>query len=391
MNIFFDKIAKHTEEAGPDLDKLSTEIYEKPELGYQEFFACDRHVQLLKKNGFKVQENLCGIETGFSAAYTAKKPGLTVAFLAEYDALPGIGHGCGHNLLGAISTGAGIALKGVIEEIGGTVLVIGTPAEETSGAKVPYTEQGVFDNVDFALMIHPAAKNARSGTSLALEPIEFEFFGKTAHAAACPEEGINALDAAINTFNGINAMRQQIRSDSRVHGVIIKGGEAANIIPDYTKVQFYVRSKKKTYNKELLARVIECAKAGAQAAGARMEMNRFELPYDNLVTNEKLSEVFTRNFSEISGQEVFPPAENTGSVDAGQVSQKCPMIHPYLDITQDTSVAGHSRELANATQTPFARQQMRYAMTAMAVTAAEIMTDPQLFKAIRKEFDSAVK
>src|SRR5690554_1000203 len=235
-----------------ELNELSLEIYKNPELGYEEHNACKLHSDLLVKYGFNVQNNFSGVETGFKAEYKSNKPGITVAYMAEYDALPGVGHGCGHNLLGTVSTGAGIVLKQIIDEIGETVIVFGTPAEETSGAKVTYVENNEFDGVDIAMMAHPGSDYTKSGTSLALEPIQFEFFGKTAHAAAAPEKGINALDAAIQTFNSVNALREHMRSDSRVHGVIIEGGKAANVVPEYAKVQYYVRSTTKTYNLELL-------------------------------------------------------------------------------------------------------------------------------------------
>ncbi|HWQ80005.1 MAG TPA: hypothetical protein VN381_14350 [Anaerovoracaceae bacterium] len=192
-----DRICMLTSQIGSELDELSLRIYHSPELGYQEYKACSWHTELLRKYGFHIQEKPCGIETGFKAVYDSGKSGLTVAYMAKYDALPGIGHGCGHNILGAASTGAGIVLKEIIDEVGGRVIVFGTPAEETSGAKVTYAEEGEFDDVDIAMSAHPASRYASSGASLALMPVQFEFNGKTAHAAAEPWEGINALDAAI--------------------------------------------------------------------------------------------------------------------------------------------------------------------------------------------------
>ncbi|NLK64851.1 MAG: M20 family metallopeptidase, partial [Tissierellia bacterium] len=205
------KVMEFIDSITPELNELSLEIYNNPELGYEEYKACKLHTDILKKYGFDVEENFSGVETGFKAVYKSEKEGLTVAYLAEYDALPGIGHGCGHNLLGTVSTGAGIVLKQILDEIGGRVIVFGTPAEETSGAKVTYVENHEFDDVDIALMAHPASQYANSGSSLALEPVQFEFFGKTAHAASAPEKGVNALDAAIQTFNSVNALREHMR------------------------------------------------------------------------------------------------------------------------------------------------------------------------------------
>ncbi|MDI9496229.1 MAG: M20 family metallopeptidase [Bacillota bacterium] len=386
-----DKVIKLIEELAPELNELSLEIYNNPELGYQEYKACRLHTDILKKYGFDVETNFSGVETGFKAVYKGKKEGLTIAYLAEYDALPGIGHGCGHNLLGAVSTGAGIVLKQILDEIGGTVIVFGTPAEETSGAKVTYVENNEFDGVDIALMAHPASQYAKSGSSLALEPVQFEFFGKSAHAASAPEKGINALDAAIQTFNSINALREHVRSDSRIHGVIIEGGKAANVVPDYTKVQFYVRSTSKTYNQELLEKVKNCARGAALATGTRLEITKFEFSYDNMVTNEALSRVFNDTIYEVAGIVMNEALKSTGSIDAGQVSQVCPMIHPYFDVTNDPSIAGHTRELGESTLKDYAKEQMKNTIAALVLTAAKVIQDPKLYEEIKYEFDHTTK
>ncbi len=220
-----ERVKAYIEEVKPELIALSEFIHENPELGYQEFQSARAHVELLKKHGFSVEEGYMGMATAFRAEKSDGKPGPTVAFLAEYDALPDIGHGCGHNILGTTSTGAGIVLSKLLPEIGGKVIVIGTPAEETSGAKVPMAQQGVFNDVDVAMMVHPADKHSRSGRSLALEAIQFTYKGRTAHAAASPEKGINALDACINTFNNINALREHIKPTARIHGIIVEGGK----------------------------------------------------------------------------------------------------------------------------------------------------------------------
>ena len=385
------KVMEFINEITPELNELSLEIYNNPELGYQEFKACKLHTDILKKYGFDVEENFSGVETGFKAVYKGKKEGLTIAYMAEYDALPGIGHGCGHNLLGTVSTGAGIVLKNIIDEIGGTVIVFGTPAEETSGAKVAYVENHEFDGVDIALMAHPASDYTKSGTSLALEPIQFEFFGKTAHAAAAPEKGINALDGAIQTFNGVNALREHIRSDSRVHGVIIEGGKAANIVPEYAKVQYYVRSTTKTYNLELLEKVKNCARGAALATGTELKITKFEYNYDNMVTNETLSKVFSDTIYEVAGIVMSEPSKSTGSIDAGQVSQVCPTIHPYFDVTNDKTIAGHTRDLAESTLKDYAKEQMKNTIAALVLTAAKVIQDPKLYEEIKYEFDHVEK
>lgn len=383
-----DRLVEAVNAIGGELDELSKKIHDCPELGLEEVNACRWHSELLKKYGFCVEGNYCDFPTGFRAAFDSGKPGLTVAFLAEYDALPGIGHGCGHNILGATSTGAGIALSRVISETGGRVLVIGTPAEETCGAKVRMSERGCFDDVSVALMAHPASQYLRSGTSLALVPLQFEFHGKTAHAAACPHEGLNALNAAVNTYNLINAMRESIYPTSRVHGVIIDGGKAANIIPDYAKMQYYIRSELKSYNELLVERVKNCARAGALAAGCTLDISIYEEIYDNQITNETLAETFYEALRDVSGIECETDKDGFGSSDMGQVSQVCPAIQPSFDITNhDLSVAGHSRELCEYTLSPYAREQMRNVAASLALAAARVMTEPELYAAIRREFN----
>lgn len=388
-----EKIIELTQNLEEELVELSEKIYENPELGYQEYKSSKLHVDLLKKYGFQVEEGYKGIETGFRAEYDSKKEGPTVAFLVEYDALPGIGHGCGHNILGATSTGASIVLKQLIDEIGGKVVAFGTPAEETSGAKVVFVDEGAFDDVDFAMMAHPNFAYNRSGKSLALEPIEFEFTGKTSHAAAAPEKGINALDAVINTFNAINALRQQTKSDARIHGVITNGGDAANIIPDKAVAQFYVRAKTKTYLDELVEKVKNCAKGAALGAGVEIKISNYELSYDNLVTNHIMDDLFVENLIKlgISEDDIKDPREGYGSVDAGNVSHVCPTIHPYFDITNDENIAPHTREFASCTLKGYAYGNMKITIGALALTAAEILKDEELMKKIKEEFEKAEK
>jgi amidohydrolase len=386
-----DKVIRIINDLTPELNELSLEIYNKPELGYEEFQSCRLHTEILKKYGFDVQTNFSGVKTGFKAEYKSRKPGLTVAYMAEYDALPGIGHGCGHNLLGTVSTGAGIVLKQIIDEIGGTVIVFGTPAEETSGAKVTYVENHEFDMVDIAMMAHPGNDYVKSGTSLALEPIQFEFFGKTAHAAASPDKGVNALDAAIQTFNSVNALREHFRSDSRVHGVILDGGKAANIVPEYSMSQFYVRSTSKTYNLELLEKVKNCARGAALATGCELKITKFEFNYDNMVTNHVLSNVFNEKIYEVAGIKMNEHLGGSGSIDAGQVSQVCPTIHPYFDITNDKNIVAHTREMANCTLTDYAKEQMKNTIAALVLTASEVIQNPKLYEEIKYEFDHTEK
>lgn len=369
----------------PELITLSKNLYDHPELGHQEYYACEQHTALLKNHGFTVEQPYVGMATAFKASYSSDKPGPTIAFLAEYDALPGIGHGCGHNILGATSTGSAIVLSKLIDDLGGTVIVLGTPAEETDGGKAAIADSGDLKNVDIALMAHPSGSYCRSGSSLALMPLRFEFFGQTSHAAASPEKGVNALHAVISLFNNISALREHLRSDCRIHGVIKDGGKAANIVPEYTMAEFYVRATTKTYLNELVQKVTNCAHAAALSNCATLKISQFEASYDNMVTNQVLSELFTNKLLEAGVPHVDYPRPNTGSSDAGNVSQCCPMIHPYFDITGDPAVSSHTREFASASITDYANEQMHKTINAFVLTAVELIRRPELIEAAKAE------
>lgn len=373
-----------------ELIQLSQYILDHPELGYEEYKASSAHAELLKIHGFEVVEGFLGIKTAFKAVFDSGKPGPAIAFLSEYDALPGIGHGCGHNLLGATNTGAGIVLSKFIKELKGKVVVFGTPAEETSGAKVDMAEKGAFNEIDIALEVHPGSKHYRSGTSLAMEAIQFTFRGKAAHAAASPEKGINALDAAINTFVNINSLRQHILPTARIHGIITEGGTAANIVPELAIAQFYVRAQTKTYLMELVEKVKNCAKGAALAMGAQLDISNYEASYDNLVTNQTLSDLYSKWCHNMGIKEIHSQREGTGSLDIGNVSQLVPTIHPYFQICLE-DLAAHTVEFREATKTPLAYDSMVQTIGALVMTAVNILEEEEVLKKIKKEFDNTIK
>lgn len=386
-----EKIQRQTQELKDELITLSEVIFAHPELGHEEYTASKLHCALLEKHGFDVTLGFQGLKTAFKAVYTADKPGPTIAYLAEYDALPGIGHGCGHNLLGTVSTGAGIVLKKVLDEIGGRVIVFGTPAEETSGAKVTFAEKGVFDEVDVAMIAHPDAAYYKSGASLAMQAIQFDFHGRTAHAASAPEKGINALDAAIGTFVSINALRQHVKSDSRIHGIISDGGKAANIVPDFAQARFYVRAPEKAYLQELAAKVKNCARCAAEAVGASVDISHYELSYDNMLTNETLSSVFSDQLMTLGCTEINEAREDFGSIDAGNVSHTCATIHPTFSIAKDQAIIAHTVAFAEASKTPYAYQEMERTVSALALTGVKVISDPHLLEQIQAEFEAATR
>ena len=373
-----------------DLKELNEYIYKNPELGRKEFKACEAHKNLLKKYGFEVEENYIGIPTAYLAKYSSGKKGIKIGYLAEYDALPEIGHGCGHNILGTTSIGAGILLKEYIDEFGGEVLIFGTPAEETFGAKVDMAEAGCFDDIDVAMISHPTGKNhEKSGTSQAMEALQFTFRGKTAHAAGDPYNGINALDGVIQFFNSVNALRQQTKTSARIHGIISNGGEAANIIPDLAVSNFYIREATTKEMLKLSERVKNCAKGAALATGTSLEIENYEYTFKHLVTNEKLSSIYTKNL-ELQGIKDIPMSDPTGSSDCGDVSHHCPTIHTYFPISK-CKLTGHSLEFAKATITEEAYKGMKEAIFALVMTGKDILSDPNLLKEIKDEFNQMKK
>jgi len=363
-------------------------LYYHPELGDEEFESMKLLVEFLEQHQFSVEKGIVGRPTAFKAVYDSKKEGPTIAYLSEYDALPEVGHGCGHNMIGTMSAGAGVLLSKVVDEIGGRVIVLGTPAEETNGAKVPMAEQGVFDDIDAAMILHPADESYESGDSLAMDAIQFDFRGRTSHAAASPEKGINALDAVIQLFNGINALRQHVTSDVRIHGIIKEGGVAANIVPDKAIAQFYVRAKDRNYLNEVVQKVISIAEGASSMTGADVHIENYELSYDNMVTNQTLSQLFTSNLLTTGVKQVEKAKESYGSIDMGNVSHVVPAIHPYIGLDSPGLIA-HTREFADLTITDNSHKILARGALGLALTGYDLITNKEVFEKMKNEFRQA--
>lgn len=366
---------------------ISIYIGENPELGHEEFKACKILTDTLKEHQFAVETGICDLPTAFKATFDSGKIGPVIGFMAEYDALPELGHACGHNLIGTMGIAAGIGLSKVLSETGGKVIVYGTPAEETKGGKVTMAEAGIFEELDVAMMVHPLDNYLKSGDSLAMDAIQFEFFGKSAHAAASPHLGINALDAVLHTFNSINALRQHIKPDARIHGVITEGGKAANIVPDYAVAQFYVRAGKREDVNILVEKVKQCAEGAALQTGATVKSSFYEFSYDDMITNQTLSAVFTKQLISLGVEEtdIHEQRDGSGSLDMGNVSQVVPSIHPYVKICNE-AYACHTHEFREAAMTDQGRDAMILGAKSMALTGLEILTNKELLAAIKEEF-----
>lgn len=382
-NIIIDTISNKMDE----LTGISRYLYENPELGDEEYKAVKLLTEYFLKQGFTVEESVYGLSTTFRATYDSHKEGAHIALFCEYDALPQIGHGCGHNLISAMSAGAALGIKAVLDETGGKVTVFGTQAEETSGVKGVLVEKGAFDDVTIAMMAHPNAVSEESGSSLALIALKFEYFGKAAHAAAIPEKGINALDGVLLLYNGINALRQHVTSDVRIHGIISQGGVAPNIVPDYAEAKFYVRAKEKENHESVIAKVKECAEGAARMTGAALKITQFENPYDNLRTNKTLSGLFTANLHDLGETEIRPASDGIGSIDIGNVSHTVPVIHPWIGVG-DTSLIIHSKEFAEHTMTEQGRAVIYKGACALALTAYDVIISKENQNRIKEEFMS---
>lgn len=363
------------------------QLYDHPEMAFQEFKSAALLTETLAEAGFQVEKGIGGIETAFRASARGRDGKPTVAFLAEYDALPEIGHACGHNLIASAAVGAGLAMLDVMDEMDGNVQVIGTPAEEGGGGKLIMKDAGVFEGLDAAMMIHPASKNMVMRGSLASVRLKMEFWGKPAHAAARPDLGINALDAILLTFNNINALRQQLQRSDRVAGIIIDGGKAANIIPEHTVAEFSVRGQTSSRREEVMERVIACAQAGAMASGCRFEY-QITPGYDNIIPNKVIGDLFTNNLERFAREVSAPsPDEPMGSTDMGNVSHVVPALHPYLAVVSE-EVAGHSAEFREACMSPAGLAAMMDGAKAMAMTAVDLLTDPRLLERAWAELHS---
>jgi amidohydrolase len=368
---------------------LSLAIHAKPETAYQEREASLRLTEFLEGDGFRVTRGYCGIETAYRGDANGKTDGPRVAILAEYDALADLGHGCGHNLIAMIGTAAAVGVREVIEELPGSVAAIGTPAEEGGGGKVALIRAGGFDDVDAAMMIHPTSGRSLAGRhSLASNRVVVEYFGRAAHAASQPDQGVNALDAMIQLFNSVNAMRQQLRSDARVHGIIAKGGSAANVIPEHTVGRFSVRALDRRYQQEVLRRFTACAEGAAIATGTTVKVSVDEnAGYENMVFSTPMAERWASHLRTL-GINVYDARddERVGSTDMGNVMQVLPAIHPYIAIS-DQTIPGHSTAFRDHAATPEALARGLVAAKALALTAIDVLADADMLAKARAEFD----
>jgi amidohydrolase len=382
------KIISAVDHLALKLVSVSHQIHDKPEIGNEEFFASETLTSLLSAHGFSIERGVAGHETSFIARKRSVKKGPVIGYLAEYDALPGLGHACGHNIIGTASCGAAISLASVLDETGGEVVVFGTPAEEggpNGSAKGSFVKAGLFQGVDACLMVHPYNRTTLTGKTLAVDPLDFEFKGRSAHAAASPEDGINALDGVIQLFNGINALRQHVTDDVKIHGIITHGGDAPNIVPDYAKARFYIRAATREACNAVTKKVKAVAEGAALSTGTEVNVIKIQNEVDHFQLNRRFDKVFQQSIESLG--EYFDETERKGlgSSDAGNVSRVVPTIHPYIKIGPESLVV-HTNEFREAAKSPKGDVALLTGAKALALTGYELLTDSELLEEIWQEF-----
>lgn len=384
---FKDEIITAVDRLSSALITASRFLHLHPELAYEERQSVQHLTSLLKAHDVEVIEGVGELPTAFVAKAGVERPSATVAFLAEYDALPSLGHACGHNLIAASSVGAALALRPLLPALGGQVLVVGCPAEEKGGGKIALVKAGLFANVDAVLLVHPSNRTEIFKSALAMRALRVEFFGKASHAAAAPHLGINALDAVVLAFTNLNALRQQLRDDARIHGIITDGGRAPNIIPDYAAARFCIRALDLDYLHDLRRRVVACFEAAAHATGATVAIHEEGEEYHPMKCNRALGALFRANLEALGVPvEQTPEDEDTGSTDVGNVSQVVPTIHPTIALTDHVDVVCHSAAFAQAAGGPDGDRAMLTAAKALAMTAVDLFINPAARRQVQEEF-----
>ncbi len=373
-------ITQRIDEVADTLLSTSHAIHAQPELAFKEFFACETLTQVLEEHDINADKAVYSLETSFEATLNASEETATAAILAEYDALPGIGHACGHNIIATSALGATLGLQAVADQLPGKIRLIGTPAEEKGGGKELMARNGAFDGVDAAMMIHPAGTNLASMPCICVAEVEVVYHGKSSHASAMPHKGINALDGLLLAYQAISNLRQHIRSTERIHGIITEGGAAPNIVPDHAVGQFYVRAADERELALLKPRVQACFEAGAKGSGSEVDVNWANVDYLDLNTNWPLANKFQEH-AESLGREFIPYEQalgfGAGSTDMGNVSHRIPSIHPMLAVAPPNVVI-HNPEFTKWAASEKGDAAVLDGAKALALTVADYLTSSDL-------------
>jgi amidohydrolase len=368
----------------PEARALALRIHATPEIGFRERQAVEWVSAALRRHGYDVEAGVADLPTAIAARARGGSPGPTVGLIAEYDALPGLGHACGHNLMAAGMMAASAALKTVLPELPGGITYFGTPAEEGGGGKILMLEREAFAGLDVALQYHAGDHCSYATGCLAVQPIRFAFTGRPAHAAAAPWNGVNALDAVILTFTGVSALRQQILPDARIHGIITDGGQAVNIIPERAAMELGLRSPDGRYVQALIDRVEACARGAAAATGTALEVSRGQF-HDGIKFNPALAEIVKENARAL-GFEMT--ARFVGaSTDLGNLTQVVPTVSYGLP-TCPPGVGMHTREALEAGAAEIGLTGMMNDARVMVMTAIDLLASPELVERVRRDFSA---
>ncbi|MBA2939973.1 M20 family metallopeptidase [Paenibacillus sp. CGMCC 1.16610] len=386
-NLDASKSKQQIEQAVDSLDeqlrRISKQIHANPELSFHEHKAKMWLVEPLLEAGFEVEQGIAGLETSFRATWEGQPGGPTIALLAEYDALPAIGHACGHNLIGTASVGAALALKEAHPDLPGKIVVLGTPAEEEGGGKIIMCNEGIFDGIDAVMMVHPQNKTMVLRGALACVDATFTFHGKQAHASSSPEKGISALDALINAFVAINAIRQFVKEDVRIHGIITKGGDAPNVVPELCEAVFILRASTVEELEIVREKVYRAVRSSAEGVGATVDIAE-GLIYAERNNNKALAQLFQNNLEQMGIEVSAPPQKGgVGSSDIGNVSQMTATIHPYIRLGDATT---HTPEFAQLAGSEEGMIELNRAAKALALTTYDLCTDKSAMQRVRNEF-----
>ncbi len=365
--------------------KLADDIWNNPELGDQEVFACAEQVRLLNELGFRVEAPYCDLNTAYRAEWGSGTP--VFAFAAEYDALPGVGHGCGHNLICTAGIAAAYAVMTLLKKyhLPGRIVLLGTPAEEGGGGKVRMQEKGCLDGIGAVMMVHPSWRTVPDTGSTALRCFQVDFAGQAAHAAGSPELGLNALDGVILVFNALNAYRQHLPETSRMHGVISAGGEVPNVIPAHASCEVYLRALDEEWIEKMESRFRDIVRGAELMTGTAAKITLTEAPYKSRKPNPEMNAVYMEAAEELGMNPYVPSKTGRGSSDFGNFSQVIPGIHPYFGIT-DRETASHSLEFAEAAHSDYGFDQSMRAAAAMALTGLRYLTEEDLRRKIHSAF-----
>lgn len=384
MEGYKERIRRRVDEILPELSKLSDDLWHNPEYNFEEYFACKSMSDLLRKYGFKVQTGIGGIETSVKAVYDTGKPGPNIGMFGEFDAVPGMGHSCGHNIMCAISVGAGEALRSVIDELGGRVTVYGCPAEEGGGGKIIMLENGAFEDVDVGMLLHSSCDTVVNDISYSKTDIRVHFYGKTAHAATWPEEGISALTPVLELFNIVNAMRLELADRGKILGIIRDGGDQAIYIPDHCSAEFTIRSFSMKYKWELVERFLKICEHLAEITNTRFEYEHIALSYEDIRNNPVIEDLLAQNFTAL-GETVLPRDKEMGigCTDMGNLTHEFPGLQSYVKVGPGRA---HSPEFLASTGSPEGHKAIAVGACALAMTAVDILEDPSVLERIRAAF-----